>query len=63
MTVSGAFPDVGEPVATAVGGEFVPPEPVYVAVYVVAVAGAVMLCAAAPPSDQDENVYVVPPCV
>jgi hypothetical protein len=32
----------------------------YVAVYVVAVAGATMLCVCAPPSDHDENAYVVP---
>ena len=32
-----------------------------VAVYVVGAAGATIVCVCAPPSDQDEKAYVVPP--
>ncbi len=32
----------------------------YVAVWIVGIAGATMLCVCAPPSDHDENSYVVP---
>jgi hypothetical protein len=62
LTVKGATPDVGDAVATAFGGELLP-DPVYVAVNVVAVAGEVTLWVAAPPSDQEAKVYVVPPDV
>jgi hypothetical protein len=37
------------------------PDAAYVAVYVAAVVGAVMMCVCAPPSDQLVNVYVRPP--
>ena len=55
LTANGAFPLVGAPDATAVGGLFPPPDAVYVAVYEASVVGEVMLCVAARPSDQDEK--------
>ena len=55
-------PGAGVCTVTVGGVVSEPPLVVYVAVYV-AVAFATTLCVAAPPSDQEENVYVVPESV
>jgi hypothetical protein len=62
FTVSGATPLVGVPEAEATGGVLLVPPVVYVAVKVPG-ADAVMLWVAAPPSDHEAKVYVVPPSV